>query len=69
MEVEAIVQLTAIILGVLVVIWHKQHTTNQLCAELKAEFNKAIDRFRDDVNSPRAEVASLGQTKCGGGET
>lgn len=72
MEVHAIAQLMAIILGVLGIIWHQQHNTNQLRAELKAEFNKAIDGLHAKVDSLRAEVfeaidalraevASLGQ--------
>lgn len=61
MEAQAIVQLTAVILGVLVVIWHKQHTTNKFRAEIREVFG----RFRVDVDAFRAEVASPGQTKCG----
>ena len=61
METEAIAQLTAIILGVLGIIWHQQHNTNQL----RAEFTKAIDGLRAEVfgviDGLRAEVASLGQ--------
>ena len=61
MEVQAIAQLMAIILGVLGIIWHQQHNTNQL----RAEFNKAIDGLRAEFNRAidglRAEVASLGQ--------
>ena len=50
MEAQAIAQLLAIIFGVLGIIWHQQHNTNQL----RAEFTKALDGLR-------AEVASLGQ--------
>lgn len=68
MEVQAIAQLMAIILGVLGIIWHQQHNTNRL----RAEFNKALDGLRADLNGLRAEVfaaidalrvevASLGQ--------
>ena len=61
MEVQAITQLMAIILGVLGIIWHQQHNTNQL----RAEFNKALDSLRAEVfaalDGLRAEVASLGQ--------
>lgn len=63
MEVQAIAQLMAIISGAFVVIWHKQHTTNKF----RAEIREAFDRFRVDVDSFRAEVASPGQTKWGAG--
>ncbi len=72
MEAQAIAQLLAIIFGVLGIIWHQQHNTNQL----RAEFTKALDGFRAEVfgaldglraevfgalDGLRAEVASLGQ--------
>ena len=72
MEAQAIAQMLAIIFGVLGIIWHQQHNTNQLRAEfdkaingLRAEFNKAIDGLRAEfdkaINGLRAQIASLEQ--------
>ena len=68
MEAQAIAQMLAIIFGVLGIIWHQQHNTNQLRSEfnkaidgLRAEFNKAIDGLRAQMASLEQRLASLEQ--------
>ena len=43
MELGAIVNLTAWILGVIAIIWHQRHITNKFCAEIRAAFDRPAE--------------------------
>ncbi|MXW74519.1 MAG: hypothetical protein F4Z58_00560 [Acidimicrobiaceae bacterium] len=52
MEADAIVQLVTIVVAAMGIVWHQQHSTNQL----RSEFREDNRQLREDFNTANREL-------------
>ncbi len=63
MEADTIVQLVTVVVAAMGIVWHQQHSTNQLRSEfrednrqLREDFNTANRELREDFNTANREL-------------